>query len=201
VDNDSGTVFEGQFFTRPYRRFEPAGLAAAAGAAAGGFAAWFATRGPLDLDCSDPIGFFGGDRRRARFELRDAGPVALRELCERVAAAAAEGESEGFLLSLLTPALQPAAAPGEAEVEVDRHAPIAAALGRPAYASGWDVDKNLPRPLRALIPAGSVYFFDWPEGARPGAPRAELVRRLWLQPVRREGAAAGFGRCLPGIWR
>ncbi len=127
-----------------------------------------------------------------------AGSVPLGRLCGQVAAAAGEAESEGFLLALLTPALAPAA-PGQ--VTVEGLAPVAAALGKPLYASGWDVRKNRPRPLRALVPAGSVYFFEWPAGAPPGPARGELVRRLWLHPLREEGKAAGFGRCLPGIWR
>jgi CRISPR-associated protein Cmr3 len=196
VDNASGTVFEGQLFTRPYRRFKPASLDRAAGAAPGGFAAWLMTLAPVQLDLSDAIGFVGGDRRRARFELRETGPVALSDLCEQVAEAAEQTESAGFFLSLLTPALQTAAT-----VEVDGLRPVAAALGKPAYASGWDVQRNHPRPIRTLIPAGSVYFFTWPKDAPLGPSRAELVRRLWLRALYDEGAAAGFGRCLAGIWR
>ena len=109
--------------------------------------------------------------RRARFEFRAVGPVALAGLCEQVAAAAAETASRGFLLYLLTPAL--------AETEgFSGYVPVAAALGKASYASGWNVEKNHPRPIRTLIPAGSVYSFEWPKEAPPGPPRAELVRRL-----------------------
>lgn len=196
VDNGSGTVLEGQLFTRPYRRFRPASLETAARPAPAGFAAWLETLAPVNLDLSDDVGFLGGDRRRASFALRETGPVALGELCEQVAEAATEKESAGFLLALLTPALQT-----EASVEVEGLRPVAAALGKPGYASGWDVGKNRPRPIRTLIPAGSVWFFEWPPKAPSGPTRAELVRRLWLHPLHHEGAAAGFGRCLPGIWR
>lgn len=195
VDNDAGTVFEGAFFTRPYRRFRSSGPGKA-GATSAGFAAWLRTLAPIRLDVGDGIGFLGGDRRRARFTFEEVRPVALSELCERVALAAAEKESAGWLLYLLSPMLQP-----EAPVEVEGLRPVAAALGRPGAASGWNVKKGRPRPLHALVPAGSVYFFEWPENAPPGPERAELVRRLWMSPLRKEGAAAGFGRCLPGIWR
>ena len=196
VNNDAGTVFEGAFFTRPYRRFQSSGLAASAASAPAGFAAWLETLTPIQLDIGDGVGFLGGDRRRARFEFCRTGPVALNDLCEPVAQAAEEGESAGFFLYLLTPALHT-----EASVQVDGLRPIAAALGKPHYVSGWDVKQKRPRPLRALIPAGSVYFFDWPQDVPPGPARAEMVRRLWLCPLIKEGAAAGFGRCLPGIWR
>ena len=193
VDNDAGTVFEGAFFTRPYRRFQSSGLGKA-GASSAGFAAWLQTLAPIRLNAGDGIGFLGGDRRRVRFNFQETGPVALSVLCEEVARAAGEEESGGFLLYLLTPMLQP-----EAPVEVEGLRPIAAALGKPGSASGWDVKQRQPRPLRALVPAGSVYFFDW--NVPPGPERAELVRRLWMHALRKEGAAAGFGRCLPGIWR
>lgn len=193
VNNDAGTVFEGAFFTRPYRRFKSSGLAASAASAPAGFAAWLETLAPIRLDVAGGIGFLGGDRRRVRFEFCETGPVALNDLCEPVAEAAGETESAGFILYLLTPALAPAALAGMA--------PVAAALGKPEYASGWDVKRNHPRPMRALIPAGSVYFFPWPQDVPPGPARAELIRRLWLRPLQEEGAAAGFGRCLTGIWR
>jgi CRISPR type III-B/RAMP module-associated protein Cmr3 len=195
VDNDAGTAIEGQFFTRPYRRFQPAPHGAGTGTAPAGFAAWFETLAPVTLDLSDEVGFLGGDRRRARFEIaRREEP--LEELRERIAGAAGESASGGFLLALLTPALRT-----EAAVEAAGMPAVAAALGRPVYSSGWDVEARRPREIQALVPSGSVYFFDWPADAPPGPARAELVRRLWLHPLHPRGAAAGFGRCLPGIWR
>jgi CRISPR type III-B/RAMP module-associated protein Cmr3 len=195
VDNEAGTVLEGQLFTRPYRRFRPASYETGARGAPAGFAAWFETLAPVKLDLSDGIGFLGGDRRRARFDFA-RGEEPLGELRERVAETAGENASRGYLLYLLTPALQ-AGAP----VEAVGSPPVAAALGKSLYASGWDVERNRPRQIRALVPAGSVWFFDWPSDAPAGPARAELVRRLWLHPLHREGAAAGFGRCLTGIWR
>jgi CRISPR type III-B/RAMP module-associated protein Cmr3 len=195
VDNDSGAVIEGRFFTRPYRRFQPASRGSGGGTAPAGFAAWFETLAPLKLDLSDEVGFLGGDRRRARFEVeRREEPLA--DLRERIAEAAEQSESRGFLLFLLTPALWTGT-----RVEAAGRPAVAAALGRPIHTSGWNVEARLPRKIEALVPAGSVYFFEWPSEAPPGPARAELVRRLWLHPLHPRGAAAGFGRCLPGIWR
>lgn len=196
VDNTSGTVFEGQLFTRPYRRFRPSQYEKAAHGTPAGFTAWLSTLAPLDIDLHDAIGFLGGDRRRARFDFRPAGEVALSDLRDQVADAAEQTDSRGFLLVLLTSALQT-----DKRIEVGKASPVTAALGKPVFASGWDEARNRPRPIRMLIPAGSVFFFDWPQDAPPGTPRADLVRRLWLRPLHEQGSAAGFGRCLAGIWK
>ena len=177
VDNDSGTVIEGQFFTRPYRRFQPA--VRGAGATPAGFVAWFETIATVKLDLWDKLGFLGGDRRRARFEI-DRCEEPLGDLREQVAEAAGHSgghrgdqtASRGFFLTLLTPAVQT-----EARIQVAGMPAVAAALGRPVYSSGWDVEAQKPREIQALVPAGSVYFFDWPADAPPGPARAELVRR------------------------
>lgn len=193
VDNHAGTAIEGRFFTRPYRRFLPA--ARGDGAAPAGLTAWLETLATVQLDLSDGVGFLGGDRRRARFEI-DRCEEPLEALREQVAEAAGESPSRGFLLALLTPAVETGAA-----VEAVGMPAVAAALGRAVYSSGWDVEARKPREIQALVPAGSVYFFDWPADAPPGPARAGLIRRLWLCPLHSQGAAAGFGRCLPGIWR
>lgn len=39
----------------------------------------------------------------------------------------------------------------------------AAALGRPLVISGWDIARGPQKPLRAFVPAGSVYYFKWEE--------------------------------------
>lgn len=194
VDNRSGTVFEGAFFTRPYRRYQPPG--ADPQAAPGGFTAWLEALAPAPpelLAPEDPFGFVGGDRRRARLTLSECGAGArdvLAGLRRRVEAAA--GDSAGFLLYLLTPALA-RALPWQAAGA----APLAAVTGRPLAVSGWDVARRRPRPIETLAPAGSVLFYDWPAGA----DRAALVGELWLAAVGDEGAAAGFGRVLVGVWR
>jgi CRISPR type III-B/RAMP module-associated protein Cmr3 len=193
MDNDAGTAIEGRFFTRPYRRFQPA--VGGPGAAPAGLTAWLETLATVKLDLSDGVGFLGGDRRRARFAIgRCEEP--LESLREQVAEAAGESPSRGFLLALLTPAVETGAAVVAAGMPA-----VAAALGRPVYGSGWDVEAGQPREIRSLVPAGSVYFFDWPADAPPGPARAGLIRRLWLCPLHSRGAAVGFGRCLPGIWR
>lgn len=194
IDNDRGTVIEGYFFTRPYRRLRPAELDPAR-TSGPGIRAWFRT---LEPPAAPPegrsLGFLGGDRRRARFEpVESLGGraeifAALRRRIERAAPA-----SRGLLLYLLTPAV----AEGEPLPRPKGLGPpVAAAVGKPRWTSGWNVRQRRPRELVALIPEGSVLFFEWPEGA----DRAELVRERWLAPVGEAGAAAGFGRSLVGVW-
>jgi hypothetical protein len=141
------------------------------------------------------VGFLGGDRRRVGVEIRrleESGRrSALGGLASRVEEAA--GSSRGVYLYLLTPAIvEPV--PAQAIEGLGR--PVAAAVGKPRFASGWDVHGRHPRELVSLIPEGSVFFFDWPDGA----DRVALIRDRWLRPIGETGAAAGFGRALVGVW-
>jgi CRISPR-associated protein Cmr3 len=47
---------------------------------------------------------------------------------------------------------------------------VAAAVGRPLHIGGWDVARKGHKPMRACVPAGSVYYFEAKETlAAPGA--------------------------------
>jgi len=75
-----------------------------------------------------------------------------------------------------------------------------AAVGRREAVSGWDRrwDRNRPKAVRSLAPAGSVYFFDVVDGALDAA----VARALWFDSLcddTRDGWD-GFGLALPGIW-
>lgn len=196
VDNRSGTVFEGQLFTRPYRRFAPlAPLDPRHDSTGAGFYAWFETAAPLPVGAGG-FAFLGGDRRRVRLTFED--PVGERtdllpDLLAAVARTADTETTRGFCLALLTPALLEK---GD-DFAVGGHPPVAGAVGKPGHASGWDAAKNHPRDLVRLVPPGSVYFYEWPSDDG----RGDLVRRLWLEPIQARGGAVGFGRCLVGVWR
>jgi len=74
---------------------------------------------------------------------------------------------------------------------------VAAAIKRHEAVSGWDYAKQRPKPVRWLVPAGSVYFFELLDGS------AEvLASNAWLQPVSDDEANrnAGYGLALWGIW-
>ncbi len=72
----------------------------------------------------------------------------------------------------------------------------AAYVSRPAYLSGWNRAKHEPRPVRRLVPPGSVYFFHKADGARFSAKE---MRDLWLCLLQAHGDD-GLGRFVPGLW-
>lgn len=76
---------------------------------------------------------------------------------------------------------------------------VGAAVGRLAPVSGWDLEKNRPKPLRYAAPAGSVYFFEV-EGE--GGLTPEQAEALFLRPINDKATDDndGFGLALPGIW-
>ncbi len=194
IDNDLGTVLEGYFFTRPYRRFPPGELDPSRRYKPG-FRAWFQTLEPLvPPRNATTIGFLGGDRRRSRFSFPETFTgrtdvlAAMRTRIERAAP-----DSRGFCLYLLTPAI----ALGKESFEFPNLGrPLVSVVSKPRYSSGWDVEGCSPRSLMALIPEGSIFFFEWPRNE----DRIELLRGRWLAPLQEVGAAAGFGRTLVGVW-
>lgn len=64
--------------------------------------------------------------------------------------------------------------------------------------SGWNLDQNKrgPKPIRRLVPAGSVYFFEVEQG------KTMELSRLWLTSVAdaEQDRRDGFGLALWGIW-
>ncbi|MEW6364133.1 MAG: type III-B CRISPR module-associated Cmr3 family protein [Acidobacteriota bacterium] len=192
IDNRIGRADEGILFVRPYRRFKRADPDPALTALGYGFTAWFRCRAPLELvHTVGDVGFLGGDRMRARLSFRlMEGMSALEDMKEEVANAVAG--TRGLLAYLLTPMIWDGAWP-----KLDKRGPIAASIGRAQYASGWNAPHGHPRPLHVLVPAGSVFFYEWPNGR----PDPEIVRKGWLSSVSQRGACAGFGRVLVGVWR
>ncbi len=192
IDNATGLAREGLFFSRPYRRFAPPDPVTDSGALGWGFQAWFDAHGPLD-GVASRVGFLGGDRRRAKFTFSELPQPAkpLQPVLDAVLAALPG--SAGPLLYFLTPKI--AGDPFDGPFGK----PVAAAIGRARYASGWNNLRGEPRPLVALEPAGSVYFFEWPATIDADG-RRRLVEEAWLASFG-AGGAAGFGRALVGVWR
>lgn len=73
---------------------------------------------------------------------------------------------------------------------------VAAAVKRREPVSGWDYLHKQPKPVRWMVPAGSVYFFEIQ--GNPGFP----VEQAWLRPVSDNSldSADGYGLSLWGIW-
>lgn len=79
---------------------------------------------------------------------------------------------------------------------------VSASVGRWKPLSGWSLEKGRcgPKPIRRLVPAGSVYFFEMTEGSP-----ADLAKPLWLRPVSdtmggQDYGCDGFGLALWGVW-
>lgn len=76
---------------------------------------------------------------------------------------------------------------------------ISASVGRWKPLSGWSLEAGNrgPKPIRRVVPAGSVYFFE----VTGGTP-ADLAENLWLRPVsdNPQDRCDGFGLTLWGVW-
>jgi len=72
---------------------------------------------------------------------------------------------------------------------------VAASIGAPQRLGGWDVAQNKPKPMRAYVPAGSVFFFEAdqpilpPVGPMTETPAGELSL-----------SRQGFGQIVVGKW-
>lgn len=76
---------------------------------------------------------------------------------------------------------------------------VSACIDRWKPISGWSLEVGNvgPKPVRRMVPAGSVYFFERKEG-----DPAMISERCWLQSVSDENQDRrdGFGLALWGIW-
>lgn len=78
---------------------------------------------------------------------------------------------------------------------------MGAAVGRREAASGWSLRENMPRSVRWMVPAGSVYFFEVSNNA-PANAREKLLE-AWLRPLSDKQADQkdGYGCAAWGIWK
>lgn len=98
---------------------------------------------------------------------------------------------------------------------------VAAAVGKPRYLGGWDIRRKRPKPLLAVVPAGSVFHFE-PVGDLTSdeleAFADRLVRDHQLRPfpsvetnnedkdqesweIRKHVGSIGMGLTLVGSWQ
>lgn len=65
--------------------------------------------------------------------------------------------------------------------------------------SGWNLESGCkgPKPIRRLVSAGSVYFFEYVSGNRE-----ELADNLWLSSISddKQDCKDGFGSVIWGVW-
>lgn len=186
------TAESGMLFSRPYRRFFT-GVSNDYCWSSAGFLAFYRTLEDITGRQQAPVAFLGGDRGRAIISYQKISPDApLQSLKAKVKQAAA-GSSRGFFAYLVTPAIREDKWP-----EVDGHKPIAAAIGREQVFSGWNMNRSgqHPREIRYLIPAGSVFFYEWNATDK----KESIIESHWLEPVSENFRNSGFGRMLLGVW-
>ncbi|GHS92400.1 CRISPR-associated protein Cmr3 [Synergistales bacterium] len=78
---------------------------------------------------------------------------------------------------------------------------VSAVVGRWVPISGWsyEAQEHGPKPLRRMVPAGSVYFFE----AQGGQPfDSAFLESVWLRSVcdKEQDQNDGFGAALWGAW-
>lgn len=72
---------------------------------------------------------------------------------------------------------------------------ITASVGKPMAIGGWNMEKNVPKPTRQAVPAGSVYCFQIPDESCINA----LVKTFHYRNISDDKAAEGFGLCFVGV--
>lgn len=201
MDPSSGKALEGQLFSVSYRALEQV---------QNGQHVPFTLRARAALpEGYQPqlLGFLGGESRPVALRVREElsrywwdCPTSIKE--------AFSGLQQGQLIRMVlaTPALfEDGWKPGWLKKPGESHLPrglakvrlrlVAAAVGRREPVSGWSLRHQAPKPVRWMVPAGSVYFFELLEGD-PSA-----VLESWLRPVsdNEQDRKDGFGLALWGV--
>ncbi|MGK0619364.1 type III-B CRISPR module-associated Cmr3 family protein [Meiothermus cerbereus] len=157
----------------------------------------------------EPLGYLGGESRPVRVmaypnaklsEYWFDCPAEIKEAYARL------GRGSMLRMVLATPALfEGGWRPGwldkfgqmnlPAGVGTVRLKLVAAAVGRREPVSGWSLRERKPRPVRWMVPAGSVYFFEVEEGD------PSRLLESWLRPVsdHEQDRKDGFGLALWGV--
>lgn len=151
------------------------------------------------------VGLLGGEKRLASIE--PAEPADWLRCPEALAQSLASATRVRMFLA--TPAIfQNGWKPGWLNGRLEGSPPcapslkvrlVSAAVRRREAVSGWSYrqDRQQPKPVRLLAPAGSVYFFEVVEG-----DPAVLAQQAWLQAVSDDehDRRDGYGLALWGIW-
>lgn len=197
IDPRSGTAADGLLFSTELTE------ALAADGRAWAVAARVGQPEAAGIGLDGALTYLGGKRRLARVEGAGAGVFD--------APADDAGDAPGMRLYVVTPAcfadgwlpngfsrvdgaLRGRLAPSTGEFVLR-----AAIVGRPVAVGGWDMQRRRPKPIRRLVPAGSVYFFQRPDGAPISAAER---RALWLAaaPQSSTDVADGLGRVVAAPW-
>ena len=168
-------------------------------------AARVAANGAFNLDKLDALHPLGGERRLARWKADGSGQLwaCPDELTKALAG------TRYVRMVLATPAIfstgwkpgwlnsGPHELEGTAPSSQIRLRLVSALVERWKPLSGWSLEKPFgPKPIRRLVPAGSVYFFEVAHG------NTQSLENCWLEPVSdgEQDRRDGFGLALWGVW-
>lgn len=199
MDSDKNNVLESVLFSRPYRRFASDIKLETSEWSSAAIIAYFQTLKALSETqlSNKPVAFLGGDRARTLISFQKENELKpLPDLKQEVRKHV--GGSTGFFCYLLTPAVKESKWP-----QINGIDPLAISTGKTITISGWDtntIDQH-PRPIRQLIPAGSVFFYKW--ASPDDNDRKALIDQYWLEPIaaNHKYRNSGFGRILIGVWK
>ncbi len=133
----------------------------------------------------------GGEGRFAQVAISSRAAIPVPALPEFPPSCGDKGYT-AFVV-LLTPGVfeQPVHALREGPLDVSC---LTGVVGRVEMQGGWDLQRQRSRPLRPLVPAGSVWFY------RFSPKQWETVRHLHGQQVGKE-QEYGYGQIVFGIWK
>ncbi len=196
---DTKTVEEGKLYSSMHFRFKDDVHCKKAPEKAG-FYVEAESLGKSDLPSKATC--MGGERRGVRIDVEEIGDsmfsddAAIREGIEN---------HKRFFLYLATPAIFKRGWRGEwREGKFQGTRLAAAAVKKTECVSGWKrAAKGAgggPRPVKRMVPAGSVYFFEI-EPPEVFDAKAFVDTYHWNESVSDEYPDAGFGTALVGVWK
>ncbi|NHW23798.1 MAG: type III-B CRISPR module-associated protein Cmr3 [Archaeoglobales archaeon] len=151
-------------------------------------------------DFTSLVSKVGGEKRSARFRAVEATD---KLVCDSEEVLAVIKQKKRFIVYLATPAIFEKGWYPSLPTEFSGAELISAAVNKPQYLSGWTRTGSgaagIPRPIKRVAPAGSVYFFkadDWTDEQFDVMYKTYHLNRS----ISSEYPDAGFGICLIGVW-
>jgi len=150
-----------------------------------------------DLTIAEGLGSLGGERRTVSWRKSSSDlPLCPKEIEEEIV------KQKACRVILLTPAcFEQGYLPDwllEEKNSMKLHLK-AIATQRPQVVSGWDFERQGPKPTRRLAPAGTVLFLSFE--SEETAIR-NWIRRIWMQCIsdKEQDRNDGFGLAVLGTW-
>lgn len=197
IDENSGVVERGMLYTSSHLRFKDT----AAEQLRYKKAAILVVIDSLTAsDFTSLVSKVGGEKRGAKFRAVEATDKLIPDSEELLTMIK---QKKKFIVYLATPSVFEKGWCPSLPAEFSGAELISAAVNKPQYLSGWsrtgDGAAGIPRPIKRLAPAGSVYFFSaekWTDQQFDAMYKTYNFNRS----ISNEYPDAGFGICLIGVW-